>query len=284
MIPTHMAAQIAALDTIQAVELTGEELSGLRRHALVSDPLGGAVFIQAFQRLKAQALQFKQQHGDLIGWQPGKGGASAQAIYRQGHREQARIARETREKAKAAGYRPHYATHCEVHSMMKTAHDNAFQMDRPSGRDILRRISGKPDGWAEKVAGKQARKALRRSLQELTGHPTAQALRAQGVLTARDKQQVADSTLAGAVAALYSRADIAARLASLERRAAAAEAKADAALAAAERAHSRLDVVESGEHWHGVAERMRAAGASYGAIAKATGQKADTVKKAIRRL
>lgn len=45
----------------------------------------------------------------------------------------------------------------------------------------------------------------------------------------------------------------------------------------------RLAVVESGEHWHAIALRMKADGATSAAIARATGQKPDTVKKYLQR-
>ncbi|VVO81074.1 hypothetical protein PS900_01816 [Pseudomonas fluorescens] len=45
----------------------------------------------------------------------------------------------------------------------------------------------------------------------------------------------------------------------------------------------RIDVVESGEHWHDVARRLLASGHGPTAIAKATGQKVNTVKQFVKR-
>lgn len=45
----------------------------------------------------------------------------------------------------------------------------------------------------------------------------------------------------------------------------------------------RFSIIEAGEHWHDVARRLLAEGATQNRIARITGQKVDTVKKFIRR-
>lgn len=45
----------------------------------------------------------------------------------------------------------------------------------------------------------------------------------------------------------------------------------------------RFSIIEAGEHWHDVARRLLAEGATQNSIARSTGQKVDTVKKFIRR-
>ncbi|MOA62789.1 hypothetical protein D3C78_1883150 [compost metagenome] len=45
----------------------------------------------------------------------------------------------------------------------------------------------------------------------------------------------------------------------------------------------RLGIIEAGEHWHDIARRLLAAGDGPTAIAKATGQKVNTVKQFLKR-
>lgn len=208
------------------------------------------------------------------------GPATAQSIVRRHMGKTQAQRREMAKELRAIGYRGRYASAGEVLDLMTEAHDRALDDTRPSARAILRQQVGEED--APRLATTKSRH-LKSAMQKLADHPTARLMEAEGMRTARDVSEICKSSLAGGVAALYQRADVAKRLAGLTDTQA-EQAREIAALKARLVAlETRQDVAESGEHWHDVAKRMRSEGATYGSIAKATGQKLDTVKKVISR-
>lgn len=208
------------------------------------------------------------------------GSATAQSIVRHYMGKTQAQRREMAEELRAIGYRGRYASAGEVLALMTEAHNRALDDARPSARAILRQQVGEED--APRLATTKSRH-IKSAMQKLANHPTAQLMGAEGMRTARDVSEICKSSLAGGVAALYQRADVAKRLAGLSDTQA-EQAREIAALKARLAAlETRQDVAESGEHWHNVAKRMRSEGATYGSIAKATGQKLDTVKKVISR-
>ncbi|MDT3718401.1 hypothetical protein [Pseudomonas oryzihabitans] len=206
--------------------------------------------------------------------------ATAQSIVRR-HMGKAKAQRqEMTKELNALGYLGRYASAGEVLDLMTAAHDCALGADRPSARALLRHQVGEAD--APRLASTRSRH-VKSAMRKLENHPTAKLMETQGMRTARDVSEICRSTLAGGVQALYQRADVAKRLAGLsdtQAEQAREIAVLKARLAALE---TRQDVAESGEHWHDVAKRMRFDGASYGAIAKSTGQSRSTVSSYLAR-
>lgn len=235
----------------------------------------------------AKAEQHKLKHGELAGWTV-NGGGNAQSVFREHFKRDQASRKQAQKELAALGYKALYPTYRNVKDLLTVAHDRAFDAkgDRPSGRDILRGLH--PDREVVVTFAKRVpKKHTKRALGELQGHPTSKRLERQGLRGARDLAAITGATMAGSVAELYQRAEVAKRLeqqealtqevADLKVRLAALEAR----TAASEKRH---EVTEAGGHWHDIAKRMRAEGASYGKIAEATGQKPDTVKKFIQRL
>ena len=235
----------------------------------------------------AKAEQYKIKHGELAGWTV-NGGGNAQAVYREHFKREQASRRQARDELAKLGHKAIYPTYRNVKDLLTEAHDRAFyaREDRPSGREILRGLHADQEVVVT-FAKRIPKKHTKRALGELQGHPTSKRLEKQGLRGARDLAAITGATMAGSVAELYQRADVAKRLeqqealtqevADLKARLAALEARTAAS-------EARHDITEAGGHWHDVAKRMRADGASYGAIATATGQKPDTVKKFIQRL
>jgi hypothetical protein len=232
-----------------------------------------------------KAEQYKLKHGELAGWTIA-GSGNAQAVYREHFKREQASRRQAQKELAAMGHKALYPTYHAVKDMLTAAHDSAFDAARPSGHAILRGLHADQEvvvTFAKRVPKKHARRAM----DELKAHPTSKRLEKQGLRGARDIAAITGASMAGSVAELYRRADVAKRLekqdalvlevADLKARLAALEARTSAS-------EARHDITETGGHWHDVAKRMRADGASYGDIAKATGQKADTVKKFIQRL
>lgn len=232
------------------------------------------------------AEQYKLKHGSLSGWVP-NGGGSAQAIYREHFKRDQASRKQARQELDAMGHRSIWPTYRNVKDMLLQAHDRAFDAkeDRPSGRDILRGLH--PDKEVVVTFAKRVpRKHARRALGELQEHPTSKRLEKQGMRTPRDISNIAGSTMAGSVAELYMRAEVAKRLEQqdqLAQQVAKLQAQVHQLQALTTASEKRHEITETGGHWHDIATRMRAEGASYGKIANATGQKPDTVKKFIQR-
>lgn len=257
----EVQADVQPFDYLYAVRLVRQANPGLDGQALQS----------AVDRIKALHLAT----GSYAEPQP-----TAQSIVRRHMGKAQAQRREMAKELRAIGHRGRYASAGEVLDLMTEAHDRALDDKRPSARAILRQQVGEDD--APRLATTKSRH-LKSAMQKLADHPTARLMEAEGMRTARDVSEICKSSLAGGVAALYQRADVAKRLAGLNDTQA-EQAREIAALKARLVAlETRQDVAESGEHWHDVAKRMRSEGATYGSIAKATGQKLDTVKKVISR-
>ncbi|MCT8163481.1 MULTISPECIES: hypothetical protein [unclassified Pseudomonas] len=208
------------------------------------------------------------------------GSATAQSIVRHYMGKTQAQRREMAKELRAIGYRGRYASAGEVLDLMTEAHNRALDDVRPSARAILRQQVGEDD--APRLATTKSR-YIKSAMQKLADHPTARLMEAEGMRTARDVSEICKSSLAGGVAALYQRADVAKRLAGLTDTQA-EQAREIAALKARLVAlETRQDVAESGEHWHDVAKRMRSEGATYGSIAKATGQGRSAVSNYLLR-
>lgn len=205
---------------------------------------------------------------------------NAQAVVRRHHGKVKALHRELSQELHAIGYCGRYATAGEVLDLMTEAHDRALDAARPSARAILRQQVGEEP--APRLATTKSRH-IKSAMQKLADHPTARLMEAEGMRTARDVSEICKSSLAGGVAALYRRADVAKRLAGLTDTQA-EQAREIAALKVRLAAlETRQDVAESGEHWHDIAKRLRSEGATYGAIAKATGQGRSAVSNYLLR-
>lgn len=232
----------------------------------------------------AKAEQYKLKHGELAGWTV-HGGGDAQSVYREHFKREQASRRQAQKELTAIGHKALYPTYHAVKDMLTAAHDSAFEAVRPSGREILRGLHTDQEVVVT-FAKRVPKKHTRRALSELQSHPTSKRLEKQGLRGARDIAAITGASMAGSVAELYRRADVAKRLeqqdvlvlevADLKARLAALEARATAC-------EARHEITEAGGHWHEVAARMRADGASYGAIAKATGQGRSTVSQFILR-
>ncbi|UNB61699.1 hypothetical protein [Pseudomonas syringae group genomosp. 7] len=233
----------------------------------------------------AKAEQYKIKHGELAGWTV-NGGGNAQAVYREHFKREQASRKQAQKELAAIGHKSLYPTYHAVRDMLTAAHDSAFEAVRPSGREILRGLHPNQEVVVT-FAKRVPKKHTRRALSELQNHPTSKRLDKQGLRGTRDIAAITGASMAGSVAELYRRADVAKRLeqqdvlvlevADLKARLAALEARTTAS-------EARHEITEACGHWHDVAKRMRADGASYGTIATATGQKPDTVKKFIQRL
>ncbi|MGN0924482.1 hypothetical protein [Ectopseudomonas mendocina] len=221
------------------------------------------------------ARQYLAQYGTLGGWSPmALGGKS---LSRQIAELDKKHAAERRELFKLGGYSAEWATKTQVGAVIQRAHDCAFDPARPSASALFRE---------QGVTGKQATKFaskysihLEAAWDSQAQHPTRLVMQEQKVMTRRKSNAAKRSSVAGAVQTLYASADHVRD----RRRLDALEAETAELRRQLEQHTQRLEIVEAGEHWHGIAKRMRAGGSTYGAIAKATGQKLDTVKKYIQR-
>ncbi|MBP0938720.1 hypothetical protein V2K16_00575 [Pseudomonas alliivorans] len=234
----------------------------------------------------AKAEQYKLKHGELAGW-TAYGGGDAQSVYREHFKREQASRRQAQKELAAIGHKALYPTYRNVKDLLTEAHDRAFSTkeERPSGREILRGLHADHEVVVT-FAKRIPKKHTKRALGELRGHPTSKRLERQGLRSARDLAAITGATMAGSVAELYQRADVAKRLeqqemltqevAGLKARLAALEARTAAS-------ETRHEITEAGGHWHEVASQMRADGASYGAIAKATGQGRSTVSQYILR-
>lgn len=233
-----------------------------------------------------KAEQYKLKHGELAGWTLSCGG-NAQYVYREHFKREQASRRQAQRELAAMGHKALYPTYHAVKDMLIAAHDRAFdpRENRPSGREILRGLHADQEVVVT-FAKRVPKKHTRRAMSELQGHPTSKRLEKQGLRGARDLAAITGATMAGSVAELYRRADVAKRLeqqdvlalevADLKARLAALEARSAAS-------EARHEITEAGGHWHYIATRMRAEGASYGKIATATGQGRSTVSKYLLR-
>ncbi|WP_444757725.1 hypothetical protein [Pseudomonas sp. A014] len=246
-------------------------MSAVRIARQASPGLDGTALQSAVDRIKAMYLATGSYEEPLL---------TAQSIVRRHMGKTQAQRREMAKELRAIGYRGRYASAGEVLDLMTEAHDRALDDTRPSARAILRQQVGEED--APRLATTKSRH-LKSAMQKLADHPTARLMEAEGMRTARDVSEICKSSLAGGVAALYQRADVAKRLAGLTDTQA-EQAREIAALKARLVAlETRQDVAESGEHWHDVAKRMRSEGATYGSIAKATGQGRSAVSNYLLR-
>ncbi|QEU29349.1 hypothetical protein [Pseudomonas luteola] len=240
-----------------------------------------------FIQLSASAEAHKSHNGSLADWTPSiKKGSAVQLIYRDANKEIARVRREAFKAAKETGYDPKRATALEVAAVVRAALEQASSNHRPTGKSIIREVARQRqhgEDWVMAVAKKPSKRLVRKALDDHEDHPVMQSIRSHDMLKANDKKDIANANLSATVDHLYRRYDIAAKLSRLEREVQKANALAEQANKRAEQAHARLDIVEVGKHWHEVAVEMRAAGASYGAIAAATGQSRSTVSSFIKR-
>ncbi|KMY03125.1 hypothetical protein V476_19095 [Pseudomonas syringae KCTC 12500] len=247
---------------------------------------GAGISPNDLPRYTAVAEQYKLKHGSLSGWLP-NGGGSAQAIYREHFKRDQASRKQARQELEAMGHRSIWPTYRNVKEMLLEAHERAFDAkeDRPSGRDILRGLH--PDKEVVVTFAKRVpKKHTRRALGELQDHPTSKRLDKQCMRTARDISSIAGSTMAGSVAELYMRADVAKRLEQqdeLAQQVAKLQAQVCELQALTAASEKRHEVTEAGGHWHDIATRMRAEGASYGQIAAVTGQGRSTVSKYLLR-
>lgn len=246
-------------------------LSAVRVARQASPGLDGPALQSAVDRIKARYLATGSYEEPQV---------TAQSIVRRHMGKTQAQRREMAKELRAIGYRGRYASAGEVLDLMTEAHNRALDDVRPSARAILRQQVGEDD--APRLATTKSR-YIKSAMQKLADHPAARLMEAEGMRTARDVSEICKSSLAGGVAALYQRADVAKRLAGLTDTQA-EQAREIAALKARLVAlETRQDVVESGEHWHDVAKRMRSEGATYGSIAKATGQGRSAVSNYLLR-
>ncbi|MNR05691.1 hypothetical protein D3C85_1217350 [compost metagenome] len=127
--------------------------------------------------------------------------------------------------------------------------------------------------WAASIRRRDTSSKNSKALTKLEGHPVMQTIAATGT----DVAGLHKGTMSHSIKKIAQQYTLAQRVASLEQR-----------MVAMEKAHAqhstRLELVEGGQSWQSIAQRMRAEGSSYGAIAKVTGQTRDAVAGYIRRL
>jgi hypothetical protein len=249
------------------------DLTALRVAREASPGIDGSALSDAIKRIKAHHQKTGQ-------YQSAQCGTAAQRIVRQHMGKMQNQRREMSKELRAAGYQARYASADEVLNMMATAHDRALEEARPSGRAILRQQVGEKD--APRLATRQSRH-LKTALRALEKHPTAQLMQAQGVRTARDLANISSTSLAGSVAALYQRADIAARLSKQDAEMVSLRARIDAAEAKLAAHDRRLDAVEAGSDWKAAAIQLKVEGLNAGDIARRLGRPYDTVRKHLQR-
>lgn len=226
-----------------------------------------------FDRATASAKKYLNLHGSLEGWTPL---VSLGRAFKQIDEE---AAAKRRELIRTAGFQPRYATEEEIRKVLTQAHEVCMTDDeKPSASALFRQqcVSAKD---ANKLASRPS-PHTGKVWRELESHPARTAMREQGVLSHRKERAAVTGSIAGTVASLY---DLAGhtkdrqRLSNVESEMAQLKAQ----LAALSQ---RQTITESGEHWHDIAKRMRAGDASYGDIAKATGQSRNTIVSYLRRL
>jgi hypothetical protein len=215
------------------------------------------------------------EYGTLDGWclaAGGKGETFQQARFKlhQRHKEEAR------ELAKQHGRKAQWLSQQDTDQCIREGLNDIAEGKASSGTRYLRN-RGKSDEYVNKVRSLRNDSQNAKALQTLADHTVMRVIHE----SALEVSAMHRGTLSGClknVAAHYINAE---KLSEQVRR---EVAKATASIRAEQAATSkRLDIVEAGEHWHDIAKRMRAENVSYGAIATATGQKADTVKKYLKR-
>ncbi|WP_312906183.1 hypothetical protein [Stutzerimonas nitrititolerans] len=221
------------------------------------------------------AKKYLTQHKTLDGWCPlagGTGDTFQQARFKlhQRHKEEAR------ELAKQYDRKAHWLSQKATDQCIREGLDDIAEGKAPSGIRYLRN-RGKGDEYVNKVRSLRNDSQNAKALESLAGHTVLRSIHD----SALEVSAMHRGTLSGClknVAAHYINAE---KLSEQVRR---EVAKATASIRAEQAATSRrLEVLEAGEHWHNIAKRMRAENVSYGAIATATGQKVDTVKKYLKR-
>lgn len=183
---------------------------------------------------------------------------------------------EARELAKQFGRKAHWLTQQDTDQCLRAGLDDIAQGKAPSGTRYLRTLEKGP-GFVDKVRSLRNDSQNAKALETLAEHTVMRSINE----SALEVSAMHRGTLSGClknVAAHYINAE---KLTEQVRR---EVAKATASLISEQAAtNTRLEIVEAGEHWHDVARRMRSEGQGPSAIARATGQKLNTVKVYLKR-
>ncbi|MFV3412234.1 hypothetical protein ACNFH8_08215 [Pseudomonas sp. NY15436] len=223
----------------------------------------------------ASAKQYLATHACLDGWSlTATSGTESfqQARFKlyQRHKEEAReLARQHDRKA-------HWLSQKDTNQCIREGLDDIAKGKAPSGTRYLRNRS-KGDEYVAKVRSLRNDSQNAKALRNLSGHDVMRTINE----SALEVSAMHRGTLSGCLKNVAAHYINAGKLAEQVRR---EVAKATAGIRAEQAAHTkRLEVVESGEHWHDIAKRMRSQGAGPTAIAHATGQKLNTVKVYLKR-
>ncbi|GEM_PF-6554342 len=234
----------------------------------------------SIDRATTSAKKHFERYGNLDTWAVVTGSSSSQQIVRKHVAKMEAQKREMLRELKSSGHNGRYASAGEVLNLLTTAHDVALHEHRPSARAILREQVGERD--APRLAATKSRH-VKTAMQALADHPTAKLMEAQGMRTARDVGEICKSSLAGGVAALYQRADVAKRLAAQDAALREMCARLEAAEAKLTQHDSRLESIEQGVDWRVAALHLKGEGLNAGEIARRLGQKYETVRKHLQR-
>lgn len=192
----------------------------------------------------------------------------ANALYKLNKEHAERV----RDLFKKHGKKPQRLTQADVTAVFAYGLDKIEAGAAPSTKAALTSL-GKEDAWVNSVRCRKTPKQNLRALEHHAVHPVLQTISGSPLKAG----PLHEGTMAHSLKAVRKHFLNAQMLELIQ-------SQVQAEVAKALRQHdTRLEIIESGEHWHDIARRMRVDGKGPKAIASATGQPVNTVKSWVRR-
>ncbi|OSR70521.1 hypothetical protein BV326_02913 [Pseudomonas syringae pv. actinidiae] len=203
---------------------------------------------------------------DLFGGSTGP--TFANALYKLNKEHAERV----RDLLKKHGKKPQRLTQADVTAVFAYGLGKIEEGSAPSTKAALSGL-GKDDAWVNSVRCRKSPKQNLRALEQHADHPVLQTISGSPL----EVGPLHEGTMAHSLKAVRKHFLNAQMLELIQ-------SQVQAEVAKALRQHdTRLNIIESGEHWHDIARRMRAEGKGPKAIATTTGQPVNTVKSWVRR-
>lgn len=181
-------------------------------------------------------------------------------------------AERVRSLLKLHGKKPHRLTQADVNAVFSYGLGQIGEGKGPSAKAALETL-GKETAWVNSVRCRKTPRQNRTALQIHSEHPVLLAISG----SALQPGPLHEGTMAHSLKAVK-KSFMNAQMMEF------VKAQVQAEVAKVQKQNDiRFGIIEAGEHWHDIARRMLTAGDGPTAIAKATGQKVNTVKQFLKR-
>lgn len=181
-------------------------------------------------------------------------------------------AERVRSLLKLHGKKPHRLTQADVNAVFSYGLGQIGEGKGPSAKAALETL-GRETAWVNSVRCRKTPKQNCSALEHHATHPVLKAISGSPL----EVGPLHEGTMAHSLKAVRKHFLNAQMLEFIQ-------SQVQAEVSKALRQHdTRLEIIEAGEHWHDIARRMLTTGNGPTAIAKATGQKVNTVKQFLKR-